>query len=102
MEKALRVRASNDKVVAVSSITEPILVELSQTGLTVEGRLVPVVELAGVLRAMMAERKSGAVSVLAQRQVSHGRVIEVLDCAMAAGAQELDLLDPSEESHGPS
>lgn len=100
MEKAMKVNSSSDKVVAVSSITEPILVEINERGIEVEGKSVPLQQLSGVLRDMIMKRKISAVAVLAQRKVAHGRVIEVLDNAIAAGAQELNMLESLEGKNG--
>jgi biopolymer transport protein TolR len=99
MEKAMRVSASADKVVAVSSVKEPILVEIRGENVIVEGRQVALPELASRLQGLIKERQNGAVAVSAERGISHGRVVQVLDEAAASGATELNLLDPREKGN---
>ena len=97
MEKAMRVSASADKLVAVSSVKEPILVEIRGEKVLLEGRQVELSDLAGRLQELIKERQQGAVAVSADRGIAHGRVVEVLDQAAASGATELNLLDPREQ-----
>ncbi|HAM36903.1 MAG TPA: protein TolR [Elusimicrobia bacterium] len=102
MEKAVKVRSGHAKPVALSAATQPILIELSTGSIRLEGRPIAAEQLGNELRAVMESRGVTAVAVSAQRDVEHGRVIEVLDLAAIAGASELDVLEPMEESHGSS
>ncbi|MBI4386756.1 MAG: biopolymer transporter ExbD [Elusimicrobia bacterium] len=94
VERAMRVRASEQKVVQVSSINEPILVELSRKGLRVEDRGVSWKDLKPALSRIMSERGITTVAISADPAVSHGDVVRVLDQVHEAGATSLDLLDP--------
>lgn len=94
LEKSLRVSHSQEQIVEVSSVTEPILVEISLKGIRVEGKNIPDAELQNVLRRLFTTRNVSAVAVSAVRRISHGRVVQVLDQALGAGAKELNLLEP--------
>ena len=97
MEKALKIRSSAEKVVQVSSIKDPILVEMTSRGIQVEGKMVAVDQLAGTLAGIIKQRGIDAVAVSAEPQIKHGLVVEVLDQVMESGAQDLDLLDPADK-----
>ncbi|OGR88234.1 MAG: hypothetical protein A3J74_08195 [Elusimicrobia bacterium RIFCSPHIGHO2_02_FULL_57_9] len=102
MEQAMKIRPTEQQVVAASSVSQPILVEISAKGISVEGKFVAEQELAPTLHKLIAQRKNGSVAVSAERGVSHGQVVTVLDQIMTAGAKEMNLLDPREVGHGPA
>lgn len=102
MEQAMKIKQSEQKVVAASSVTQPILVEISAKGIFVEGRNIPEQQLAATLHKLIEERKNGSVAVSADRAISHGQVVQVLDQIMGAGASEMNLLDPKEAGRGSS
>lgn len=94
LEQAFKVKSSQEKVVAVSSVMTPILVEISQAGLQLEGREIARTDLVKTLGQMIQEREIFSVAVSADPQITHGQVVEVLDEVVEAGAQELNLLEP--------
>ena len=94
VEKSMKIKPSETKVVQVSPASEPILVEVSGKGVSVEGRSVKLDELAGTLKKIRVERNVSAVSISAGENVLHGEVIKVLDEVMVSGTQEVNLLDP--------
>lgn len=96
VEKSMKIKPSDAKVVRVSSAADPILVELSEKGLLVDGRRVDMADLAAALKKTMADRNVSAVSISAGKNVLHGAVINVLDAVTAAGTKELNLMDPEE------
>lgn len=96
MDKGLPVRASGERAAPAGPADGPILIEVSRAGVRLEGQAVPKSELAAELIRAIARRKADGVAVSADRGVSHAEVIEVLDQAMDAGAQRLDLLEPEE------
>ena len=100
MEKAMKVKSSSEQATAVSSINDPILVELTQDAITIDGRGVTLEELAPALAKLMRERGVSAVAVSAEPGTTHGRVVQVLDNAISSGAQDLNLLQPKEGSRG--
>ena len=102
MEQSMKVQNSSEKVVPLSSANNPILVELSKSDITVEGKKVPLRELSATLRGLIARRGVSRVALAADRAVAHGRVVEVLDEAMSSGAKDVNILEPKEEIHGPS
>ena len=96
VEKSMKIKPSDAKVVQVSSAADPILVEISEKGLLVDGRKVEMADLATALKKTMADRNVSAVSISAGKDVLHGEVINVLDAVTAAGTKELNLMDPEE------
>ena len=98
VEKSLKIKASSEHVVKTSSITEPILVEISDTGVTVESRRLSLAELAPALARIIKERSNSRVAVSADRRVPHGRIVDVLDQVVESGALELNLLQPRKDS----
>lgn len=98
VERSLKIKASSDHVVKVSSINDPILVEISGAGVTVENRRFALAELAPALQKMIKERSNSRVAVSADRGIPHGRIVDVLDQVVESGAQELNLLQPRKGS----
>jgi biopolymer transport protein TolR len=102
VERGLKVKHSLESVVKTSSVSEPILVEITAAGLSIEGRETPQPELAAALAKLIKERGNNRVAVTADRNVPHGRVVEILDAVSESGAGELNLLQPKpkEEANG--
>lgn len=100
VERGLNVKHSMENVVKTSSASEPILVEITIKGISIEGRETPVKELAASLSKLIKERGNNRVAVSADRDVPHGRVVEILDEVSESGAGELNLLQPKEVAHG--
>lgn len=97
MEKAMKVKSSDQKATEVSSVNDPILVEIAPDAITIEGRRVKMEELGPSLAVLLKERGVSAVAVSAQTSVLHGRVVQVLDNVMGSGATDLNLLEPKEK-----
>ena len=95
VEKGMKIKASEQKIVQTSSVNEPILVEISGKDITVEGKATDAKVLTAVLARSMAERGVYAVSVAPSLATLHGEIISVLDRVMEAGAQDLNLIDPA-------
>lgn len=98
MEKNMKVKSSDQKATEVSSVNDPVLVEVSASQILVEGRQVKAEELSASLAALFKERGVSAVAVSAQPDVLHGRVVQVLDNVMGSGATEMNILEPKEKS----
>lgn len=94
VERALRIRSSDEKVVPVSSVNDPILVELTSRGIRLESQSVSLKDLADDLRKIMKRRGMSSVAVAADSSATHGQVVQILDRVMEAGATNLDLLEP--------
>ncbi|MBI4057517.1 MAG: biopolymer transporter ExbD [Elusimicrobia bacterium] len=94
VEKGMKIKSSQEKVVQVSSVSEPILVEISSRDIRVEGRLVGLSQISSVVGRLLKQRGVNAVAVSADPQRSHGEVVQVLDQVMESGAQDLNLLEP--------
>ena len=96
VEKGMKIKSSEQKIVQTSSITEPILVEISTKVITIEGKEVAPEALAIILKKTMADRGVYAVSVAPGLKTLHGKIIAVLDSVITAGAQDLNLIEPGE------
>ena len=94
VEKGMKIKSSEQKIVQTSSITEPILVEISNKVITIEGRSVDPEAMITVLKKVMADRGIYAVSVSPSLKTLHGEIITVLDGVITAGAQDLNLIEP--------
>ncbi len=100
IEKGMKIKSSAEKITQVSSVNEPVLVEVTEDKLIVEGRSVTAEEMEGLLKKIMDKRRIFTVAVSAKPAVTHGKIIDALDHIMASGAQDLDLLDPEEAGGG--
>lgn len=96
VEKGMKIKSSEQKIVQTSSTTEPVLVEIANKVITVEGRTVDPKALSALVKKLMTDRGVYSVSVAPSLKTLHGEIITVLDSVISAGAQDLNLIDPGE------
>jgi biopolymer transport protein ExbD len=101
MEKALKVNPAAPGASATPAKSPPITVTLDKTGILLNGQLTPLRELSPSLKRLILQRgASPVVTVSALRDVAHGDVVAVIDQVADAGINDLNLLEPPEDSHG--
>ncbi|HAH31674.1 MAG TPA: hypothetical protein DCL44_05105 [Elusimicrobia bacterium] len=96
VEKGMKIKSSEQKIVQASSVDEAILVEISNKVITLEGKEIAPEALAGILKKTMDDRNVYSVSVAPSPKTLHGDIIAVLDSVITSGAQDLNLIGPGE------
>jgi biopolymer transport protein ExbD len=99
VEKGMKIKSSAQKIAETGSVTEPVLVEISDKVITVEGKKVAAGALAAELKKIMADRDVYSVSVSPSLKTLHGEIIAVLDSVITSGARDLNLLEPGEAAN---